>query len=184
MPSVHFLRQLAVTCVTLGALVGCAIKTPADPLSKTKAYKIRGRWYKPQKHYEYQAVGHASWYGPGFHGKKNACGYTFNENFICAAHRTLPLPSIVRVTNVKTGKSIKVLVVDRGPFIDTHKRIIDLSKGAAQKLGTHSDGLGHVFVTSLPKESAMFAQYIRRYQTNYKTRRLNWDKIYKRHFHH
>ena len=80
----------------------------------------------------------------GFMAKKNSCGYRFNENFICAAHRTLPLPSIVRVTNIKNGKSIKVLVVDRGPFVETDKRIIDLSKAAARKLGTHAKGLGYV----------------------------------------
>ncbi len=178
----HYLRHLAVSCLTLGLLVSCSVKTIAHPLTKTKPYKIRGRWYCPQKHYEYQAVGYASWYGPGFHGKKNACGYRFNQHFVCAAHRTLPIPCIVRVTNIKNGRSIKVLVVDRGPFVDPHIRIIDLSKAAAHRLGIHDHGIGYVYVTSLPRESKVFAEYVERYQSHYKSRRLSLDSIYKRHF--
>ena len=164
--------------------VGC-VKTKADSITKTAPYKVRGKYYRPQKHYEYNAVGYASWYGPGFHGKKNACGSTFDENSNCAAHRTLPLPCIARVHNLKNGKSVKVLVTDRGPYLRQHrhderKRIIDLSKGAARRLGIN--GLGYVHVESLPKESLYFAQYVRRYKKHYKTKHLNYDKIFKKHF--
>jgi len=86
--------------------------------------------------------GGASWYGPGFHGKKTASGQRFNENAMTAAHKTLPFGTVVQVTDQRTGKSIKVTINDRGPF---HKgRIIDLSKAAAAKLGTKSAGTGKV----------------------------------------
>jgi len=86
--------------------------------------------------------GGASWYGPGFHGKKTASGQKFNQNAMTAAHKTLPFGTVVKVTNERTGRSVKVTINDRGPF---HKgRIIDLSKAAAAKLGTMSAGTGKV----------------------------------------
>ena len=86
--------------------------------------------------------GGASWYGPGFHGKKTASGTKFNENAMTAAHKTLPFGTVVKVTDQRTGKSVKVTINDRGPF---HKgRIIDLSKAAAAKLGTKNAGVGKV----------------------------------------
>lgn len=82
--------------------------------------------------------GMASWYGPGFHGKKTASGVIFNANAMTAAHKTLPFGSKVKVTNQKTGKSVIVTINDRGPF---HKgRIIDLSKAAASKIGIKGTG--------------------------------------------
>jgi rare lipoprotein A len=91
--------------------------------------------------------GGASWYGPGFHGKKTASGERFNENAMTAAHKTLPLGTIVKVTNQRTGKSIKVTINDRGPF--AKGRIIDLSKAAAAKLGTKQAGVGKVCVAKI-----------------------------------
>jgi len=89
--------------------------------------------------------GGASWYGPGFHGKKTASGQKFNENAMTAAHKTLPFGTVVKVTDQRTGKSVKVTITDRGPF---HKgRIIDLSKAAAAKLGTKNAGTGKVCLT-------------------------------------
>lgn len=89
--------------------------------------------------------GGASWYGPGFHGKKTASGAKFNENAMTAAHKSLPFGTVVKVTDQRTGKSIKVTITDRGPF---HKgRIIDLSKAAAAKLGTKNTGTGKVCLT-------------------------------------
>src|SRR5215210_4970872 len=77
--------------------------------------------------------GAASWYGPGFHGRKTASGETFNANAMTAAHRTLPFGSKVRVVNERTGRSVVVRINDRGPF---HRgRIIDLAKAPAQALG-------------------------------------------------
>ena len=88
--------------------------------------------------------GGASWYGPGFHGKKAASGERFNENAMTAAHRSLPFGTVVSVVDQRTGKSIKVTINDRGPF---HKgRIIDLSKAAATKLGFRNAGTTKVCI--------------------------------------
>lgn len=88
--------------------------------------------------------GGASWYGPGFHGKKAASGERFNENAMTAAHRSLPFGTVVAVVDQRTGKSVKVTINDRGPF---HKgRIIDLSKAAATKLGFRASGTTKVCI--------------------------------------
>lgn len=78
-------------------------------------------------------VGKASWYGPGFHGKKTASGKLFDQNALTAAHKHLPLGAKVRVTNLRTHKSTIVKITDRGPYV--RGRIIDLSKGAALAIG-------------------------------------------------
>src|SRR5690606_11404897 len=88
--------------------------------------------------------GGASWYGPGFHGKKAASGERFDQNAMTAAHRTLPFGTVVTVKDQRTGKSVKVKINDRGPF---HKgRIIDLSKAAASKLGFRAAGTTKVCI--------------------------------------
>ena len=115
-------------------------------------YKINGKWYYPAVDYDYEEIGIASWYGPGFHGKKTANGEIFDQNKISAAHRTLPMPSIVRVTNLDNGKVLpKVRVNDRGPFAGN--RIIDLSKKAAQELGFVNTGIAKVKVEILENDS-------------------------------
>ena len=78
-------------------------------------------------------IGKASWYGPGFHGRRTANGEVFNKNALTAAHRTLPFGTRVRVTHRSTGRSVIVRINDRGPFI--HGRVIDLSKASAQAIG-------------------------------------------------
>jgi rare lipoprotein A len=93
------------------------------------------------------SCGGASWYGPGFHGKKTASGQTFNQNAMTAAHKTLPLGTKVRVTDQTTGKSVQDTINDRGPFI--RGRIIDLSKGAAAKLGFINRGHTKVCVAQV-----------------------------------
>ena len=91
--------------------------------------------------------GGASWYGPGFHGKKAASGERFNENAMTAAHKTLPFGTVVKVVDQRTGKSVTVKINDRGPF---HKgRIIDLSKAAATKLGIRNAGTGKVCISNV-----------------------------------
>ena len=79
------------------------------------------------------ASGMASWYGPGFHGRRTASGERFNTNALTAAHRTLPFGTRVRVVNRRTGRSVVVRINDRGPF--AHGRVIDLSRAAAQTIG-------------------------------------------------
>ena len=115
-------------------------------------YKINGKWYYPAVDYNYEEIGIASWYGPGFHGKKTANGEIFNQNKISAAHRTLPMPSIVKVTNLDNGKVLeRVRINDRGPFAGN--RIIDLSKKAAEELGFINLGTAKVKVEILENES-------------------------------
>jgi rare lipoprotein A len=107
-------------------------------------YQVEGKWYVPTYEPNYDEVGIASWYGPTFHGKASASGEQFDENAMTAAHPTLPIPSLVRVTNLENGKSIVVRLNDRGPFVDD--RIIDLSKGAGAALGMHAKGTAKVRV--------------------------------------
>lgn len=92
-------------------------------------------------------TGLASWYGEPFHGRLTASGEVFDQGALTAAHRTLPLRSLARVTRLDTGDSILVRINDRGPFIDG--RIIDLSRAAAAELGFLDDGLTHVRVEAL-----------------------------------
>jgi rare lipoprotein A len=86
--------------------------------------------------------GTASWYGPGFHGRKTASGERFNSYDMTAAHRSLPFGTRLRVVNEKNGRSVVVRVNDRGPY--AHRRIIDLAKGPAQALGLTSSGTAYV----------------------------------------
>ena len=116
-----------------------------------RPYQIAGIWYYPSEDYEYAETGIASWYGPGFHGKRTANGATYDQSALTAAHRTLPMPSIVRVTNLENGRSLKLRVNDRGPF--AKNRIIDVSKRAAELLGFQQKGTAKVRVEILPAES-------------------------------
>lgn len=116
-------------------------------------YLINGEKYYPEVDYGYDETGIASWYGPGFHGKLTANGERFDENELTAAHKTLPLPSIVRVTNLENGRSLIVRVNDRGPY--AHSRIIDMSKRSAELLGFRSKGVAKVRVQVLAAESRM-----------------------------
>ncbi|TVQ57397.1 MAG: septal ring lytic transglycosylase RlpA family protein [Spirulina sp. DLM2.Bin59] len=88
--------------------------------------------------------GIASWYGPGFHGRRSASGERFNQNAMTAAHRTLPFGTRVRVTNMRTGASVVVRINDRGPF--TRGRVIDLSRAAAGAIGMIGSGVAPVKV--------------------------------------
>ena len=127
-----------------------------DPIYKVgNPYKINGKWYYPAVDYQYDEVGIASWYGPGFHGKSTANGEVFDQNKITAAHRTLPMPSIVKVTNLENGLVLdKVRINDRGPF--ARNRIIDLSKKAAEELGFIKNGVAKVRVEILEDESRKY----------------------------
>lgn len=120
-----------------------------------KPYQINGVWYYPSEDYAYDETGIASWYGPDFHGKFTANGDVFDQNGLSAAHRTLPMPSIVRVTNLENGRSIEVKVNDRGPF--AHGRILDLSKHAAELLGMDLQGTARVRVQIMADESRQLA---------------------------
>ena len=155
-----FLTFIIASCSETTFLINSAKRIGSwgdNPTYKVgNPYKINGKWYYPAINYEYDEVGYASWYGPGFHGKKTANGEIFNQNLISAAHRTLPLPSIVKVTNLENGKVLHfVRVNDRGPF--AKNRIIDLSKEAAKELGFVNRGVAKVRVEILEDESRKFA---------------------------
>ena len=127
-----------------------------EPIYKVgNPYKINGKWYYPAVDYQYDEVGIASWYGPGFHGNTTANGEVFDQNKISAAHRTLPMPSVVKVTNLENGLVLeKVRINDRGPF--ARNRIIDLSKKAAEELGFIKNGVAKVRVEILEDESRKY----------------------------
>ncbi|HEX9490715.1 MAG TPA: septal ring lytic transglycosylase RlpA family protein [Stellaceae bacterium] len=101
---------------------------------------------------EYRQVGIASWYGGRHQGRLTASGEVFDENKLTAAHRTLPLVTRARVTNLENGRSIAVRVNDRGPYIGG--RVIDLSTRAAQELGMTEQGLARVQIEVLPEQTA------------------------------
>ena len=124
------------------------VTDPAPIVSGTmRPYQIRGRWYHPEEQPDYDETGMASWYGDQFHGRPTATGERFDMNALTAAHKTLPLPGLVEVTNLANGRRIVARVNDRGPFVDG--RIIDLSRGAADALDLRRAGVGEVRVRYL-----------------------------------
>ena len=120
-------------------LAGCATNTapmPGYSLPTTRAYEPQG-----------SHVTVASWYGPGFNGRRTSTGEVYRQNGLTAASTILPLGSYARVTNLDNGKSVNVRINDRGPFV--RGRGIDLSKGAAEEVGLAHEGIARVKVTQL-----------------------------------
>lgn len=107
-------------------------------------YQVQGVWYVPAEEPDYDEVGIASWYGDEFDGKATANGEIFDKYAASAAHATLPMPSIVEVTNLENGRTIRVRLNDRGPY--KAGRLIDLSRGAAEELGYMDKGAAKVRV--------------------------------------
>lgn len=121
-----------------------------EPRSKfgNDPYVALGKKYYPMKSAQgYNERGVASWYGKKFHGRRTSSGEKYDMLAMTAAHRTLPLPTYVKVRNLKSGKSVIVKVNDRGPFL--HNRVIDLSYAAAYKLGVVTTGTALVEVTAV-----------------------------------
>lgn len=117
-------------------------------ISRKRRYKVRGQHYEVfNSGKNFQQIGVASWYGPGFHGKLTANGEVYDMYAMTAAHKTLPLGSRVQVTNLSNGKKIIVRINDRGPFHGG--RIIDLSKKAAKALGILKAGQTKVHVKTI-----------------------------------
>ena len=130
-------------------ITGCACTNPVLTQPKKCSYTVMGKTYFPMKAVKsgFCQSGVASWYGPGFHGKKTASGEVYNMNALTAAHNTLPLNTLVRVTNLDNHKRVLVRVNDRGPFVGD--RLIDLSRAAAEKLNMVGPGTAHVRVEVL-----------------------------------
>jgi rare lipoprotein A len=125
---------LLVACLIAGFVAACAPRAEGQVQAARRAQ-----------------VGLASYYGPGFHGEETASGEVFNQRAMTAAHRSLPLGTLVRVTNLENGRSVVVRINDRGPYGRNYRKgtIIDVSKGAAQRLRFIRDGLVRVKVEVL-----------------------------------
>ena len=148
-------------------LAGCASSGPqfgdnrhahyqvGRPHYTVAAYQVNGVWYHPKVDYQYDQTGTASWYGPGFDRQATADGEIYDMNQLSAAHKTLPLPSMVEVTNLQNGRSLQLRVNDRGPFVGD--RLIDVSRRSAQLLGFETTGTTPVRVRILKDESIQVA---------------------------
>ena len=123
-------------------------------------YQIAGVWYRPAEDFSYDETGIASWYGEDFHGKYTANGEVYDLNALTAAHRTLPMPTIVQVTNLDNGRTIELRVNDRGPF--ARGRIIDVSRRGAQLLGFEPQGTAKVRVRIMVPETIQAVSLARR----------------------
>ncbi|XBQ15758.1 MAG: septal ring lytic transglycosylase RlpA family protein [Oceanicaulis sp.] len=149
---------LALSLFGLAALSGCASEAEREAGDARPAARV----FSPPV---YEAIapendtprvvetGLASWYGPGFHGNLTANGEIFSQHDMSAAHPSLPLPSLARVTRIDTGESVLVRINDRGPFVEG--RVIDLSRAAADALGFIDDGVAEVRIEALgPADAA------------------------------
>jgi rare lipoprotein A len=164
----RMLRRSIILAVGV-ALAGCTAARHSPTTSTAQAptqsgkggykvgnpYQIDGTWYYPAEDFDYDETGIASWYGEAFHGKYTANGEVFDLNAVTAAHRTLPMPTILEVTNLENGRRIQVRVNDRGPY--ARGRIIDLSRRSAQLLGFEGQGTAKVRVRILVAESIQAA---------------------------
>lgn len=126
-----------------------------------KPYKVAGHWYYPLATADgYDETGTASWYGTKFHGKTTANGERYDMYAMSAAHKTLPMPTMVRVTNLKNNRSVIVRVNDRGPFVKS--RVIDLSYAAAKTLGYDNAGTAPVRVEVLGRQTTGSSRIVTR----------------------
>jgi rare lipoprotein A len=138
-------------------LSSCAAPPPPKPSVPDAAlpptqrpYKVFGVWYYPIPSSQgFVEQGYASWYGPGFHGKKTSNGESYDMHALTAAHKTLPLGTLVKVTRTDTGKSVVVRLNDRGPFVSG--RIIDLSNSAAHAIDMVGSGTAPVTIEALQR---------------------------------
>ena len=163
-------KQIAWGCIVgvtlLGCISGCSLKQEPMPLPPVpQAHKEAAPAPAPQapapQAKEEAAppgqpkiiqVGTASWYGPGFHGQETASGETFNQHALTAAHRTLPLGTEAKVTNLETGQSVHVKINDRGPYVKG--RHLDLSQAAAKQIGLTKTGVAKVKIEAQPPRRA------------------------------
>jgi rare lipoprotein A len=123
------------------------------------SYEVSGASYFPQNYEPFEEVGIASWYGIDFHGKYTANGEIYDSAAMTAAHPTLPLPSMVRVTNLRNGRTAIVRVNDRGPF--SKERIIDVSEKAADELQFKSQGTTKVYIQLLRDDTDVMMKRIK-----------------------
>jgi rare lipoprotein A (peptidoglycan hydrolase) len=158
-------KQIAWGCIVgvtlLGCISGCSLKEepmplPPAPQSPTPQAKEEAA---PAGKPETTKVGTASWYGPGFHGHETASGETFDQHALTAAHRTLPLGTEAKVTNLETGQSVTVTINDRGPYVQG--RQLDLSQAAAKQIGLTKQGVAKVKIEAKRPAAKQCAQFQR-----------------------
>jgi peptidoglycan lytic transglycosylase len=159
-PTATLVRPLYILLLLCLLASGCASSSghrpgmgPSDHKHGTqKPYVINNRRYFPIPSAEgYEEQGIASWYGPNFHGKTTSNGEIYNMHAMTAAHKTLPMNTMLLIRNLENGRKTVVRVNDRGPFV--RGRIIDLSYRAAQEIGIAEKGIARVQVTALGEES-------------------------------
>lgn len=140
---------LTAACATAPPPVTTTVQVPptAGVYKVGQPYQVGDTWYYPREQPDYDETGIASWYGPTFYGKHTADGEVFTTDSLTAAHRTLPMPVNVRVTDLENGRSMVLRVNDRGPF--AKGRLIDVSERAAKLLGFYDKGTARVRVTYL-----------------------------------
>ena len=138
-----------VSLVWLGGLAGCSPHhAPVPPPPRPTVHEQPAPAGPPT----IMQIGTASWYGPGFHGRATASGATFNQHALTAAHRTLPLGTEAKVTNLTTGQSVLVTINDRGPYVQG--RHLDLSRAAAKQIGLTKRGVAKVRIEAKPPRRA------------------------------
>lgn len=156
MPPRNRIVPAAVLAAVLWLVCGCAsapptprpAPSPPAPAGSPKPYMVMGQWYQPLSHARgFVERGKASWYGEKFHGRRTSSGEIYNMYGVSAAHKTLPLGTYVRVKNLENRRTLDVRINDRGPFVSG--RIIDLSYGAAQRLGVVGPGTADVEIVAL-----------------------------------
>src|SRR5271155_263739 len=157
------IRSIATVAVLGLLLAGCAsgpgrgsYGSGLGTYTVGSPYEENGVWYYPRVDYNFDKTGIASWYGADFDGKYTANGEIYDMNQLTAAHTTLPLPSIVQVTDLQNGRSLQLRINDPGPFVDG--RVIDVSRRAAQLLGFETKGTAPVRVKVLKQESIAAAE--------------------------
>jgi len=153
---------IALAAAGLAACVSAPTPKPNTTLGVNgtmKPYQVNGTWYRPAEQPHYDQVGMASWYGPQSHYHTTADGEAFDMDVPSAAHKTLPLPCMVEVTNLDNGRKIKVRVNDRGPFVNG--RILDLSRQGAKDLGFYGQGMARVRVRYIGPALLVGAQEVR-----------------------
>ncbi|MDQ7783593.1 MAG: septal ring lytic transglycosylase RlpA family protein [Desulfomonilaceae bacterium] len=158
--NIKIAQLLIITLISM-LMISCAAKTPIVKKRVPGSYTINGKTYYPLKKIQpgYSQRGIASWYGPGFHGKKTASGEVYDMHALTAAHSTLPLQTLVQVTNLTNRKSVLVRVNDRGPFVG--ERVIDLSFSAAQELDIVKPGTAPVHFTVIGQAPVKLASKAR-----------------------
>lgn len=143
------LKYCSLMILVIFLCCSCACKRP--PVAKPgypKPYKVLGQWYQPVGDAKgFRERGTASWYGSDFHGKRTANGEIYDMDGMTAAHKTLPLGTLVRVSNLENNREVEVRINDRGPFVQG--RIIDLSREAAKRIGMMGAGTARVEIAAV-----------------------------------